>query len=187
MHSRFSRQRLVGGLIVALAVTLCVAPLFSGEQAESPELSDVSGGVRHAVNYPPADHLPPPAPTDNRLPAATSIGIPTDGVFAPPPVRDTSTREHVVESKSFQLVSTKYRLTTGKAKALAQFLDEQIGRPEIFEISVEDPEAITVVASPSAQETVGKLVNLMRTSPGKSRESRPVASEADLQRQLPPR
>ncbi len=178
MLARFSRQRVVGGLIVVLAVTLCIAPLFSRGHAESAEVSEnaaASADINHAAHYPPADPLAPPShryPVPSTLPSVPSIDpVPTSRVTS------TGLSEHVVDSKSFQLVSTKYRLTTAKAKSLAQFLEEQVGRPEIFEISVEEPEAITVVASPAAQKTIGELLNLMRTSPGKARELRPTPTE----------
>ncbi len=177
MLACFSRQRIVGGLIVVLAVTLCIAPLFSRGHAESAaptDNADGSGSVNRVAYYPPADTPRPPAsrqafgaPSDV-LPTASDFGTHAAGYASP------AASEHVVESKSFQLVSTKYRLTTAKARALAQFLEEQVGRPEIFEISVEEPEAITIVASPAAQKTVGELLGLMRTSPGKAREPRPV-------------
>jgi hypothetical protein len=81
----------------------------------------------------------------------------------------------VIESKSFQLVSTKYRLPAEKAKALAAFLNEHVGRPEIFEIAVAEPDTITIIAAPGTQETIGKLVALiwpdtarLKTGPPKS-------------------
>src|SRR5262245_36047887 len=58
MFPLFSRQRIVGGLIVVLAVTLCVTPLFSRGQAESAAATD--------IHYaPPAD--PPPADSADPL------------------------------------------------------------------------------------------------------------------------
>ena len=40
---------------------------------------------------------------------------------------------------------------------------------------MEEPEAITIVASPAAQKTVAELIGLMRTSPGKPRDAHPAA------------
>jgi hypothetical protein len=184
MLACFSRQRIVGAMIVVLACTLCVTPIFSRGKGASAAPAGSSDALTRVAHYPPTqpEQLLPPSvplpatpPTDGFSPPP-AYGLPRPGtIVQPAPLVPQPTPDHVVESKAFSLVSTKYRLTTGKAKALAQFLEDQIGRPEIFEISVEEPEAITIVASPTAQKTVAELVGLMRTSPGKARETHPTA------------
>jgi hypothetical protein len=191
MLAYFSRQRVVGAMIMVLACALCVTPLFSrGKDARA--ASGLPHLVGHVVHYPPAPSeqaappapgtvpasVPPPAPTGVYVepiptrPAPPVIGPPPYSV-QPPSLPPQPAADQIVESKSFALVSTKYRLSAGKAKALAEFLEAQVGRPEIFEISVDEAEAITVIASPAAQKTVAELVGLMRTSPGKPRETHP--------------
>jgi hypothetical protein len=183
MFAYFSRQRVVGALIVILACTLCIMPIFSRGSTSSALSSKSTDAVTHVAHYPPS----PPEPVAPLTPPAPGIdegygnpiyhGPLPSGIASPaPPGPTISKPDHILEVKAFALMSTKYRLSSGKAKALAQFLEEQVGRPEVFEISVEDAETITIVASPVAQKTVAELVGLMRASPGKSKDAHPTAS-----------
>jgi hypothetical protein len=151
------RQRVVGGMIVLLACALCLAPIVSQGQAEPPTPSG-SDLLARAAEYPYPDAAAAPRASSASIPAVAPL----------PAVSREALPDHIVESRSFSLVSTKYRLSPAKAKALVQFLEEQIGRPEVFEVSIEEPEVITIIASPSAQKTIGELLGLMRTSPAKS-------------------
>jgi hypothetical protein len=147
---RITRRQLVGSLIVLQLAALCVIPVWSRgadrQTAGDASPHSLASSVRETFRHPAA------SATDNE------------------PLTN-----HVVETQPLSLVLTSYRLSAAPARTLTQFLEEYIGRPEVFEIRLEEPDVITVVASPAAQKTIGELVVLIRNAhkepPGSARAS----------------
>jgi hypothetical protein len=132
-----SRRRLVGALIVVHVAVLCVIPVLSQ-------------GNDEAASDAPARSAPAVRENLHLVRQADPFATPS--------------ASHVVASESLSLVRTSYRLGAAPARALTQFLEEYIGRPEVFEIHLQEPEMVTIVASPSAQKTIGELIVLIRNA-----------------------
>jgi hypothetical protein len=83
------------------------------------------------------------------------------------------TPEHIAASKSFFLVKTTYRLASTSAESLGQLLREQVGRPEVFEVTLDTPDTLTIIASPRAQSAISELVALIREAETDSKKPAP--------------
>jgi hypothetical protein len=113
---------------------------------------------------------------------------------ADPQSRHREQRAHVVESDSFTLTRTTYRLPPRVAERLEAFLEQNLSWPHLLSVetverdvagrvregedstgpSRESETLLLVTASPSAQEVIGNLIGLMLESKPSANDERYV-------------